>query len=68
MPITKTSEISRKCLENIAYDLRSKNRSRSQQGDTNYDLCAQNKLCVFSYRGYISAIYEGYMRVVITSF
>ena len=53
MSITKTSEIYSEYQEIIANDLRSKNRSRSQQGDTNYGLCIQNNKCVFLIGGWI---------------
>jgi len=40
--IRKTLVSMRKYLEIIAYEVTSKNRGRSQQGDTNYGLQTQN--------------------------
>jgi len=66
--ISKTLISLRKYLEIIGYDLRSKNRGRSRQGDTNYDLQTQNDkihFLIFSYRN--STFLIGLV-VVISSF
>ena len=51
--IRKTEISMRKYLEIIAYEVRSKNRSRYEQGDKNYGLQTQNDkihFLIFSYR------------------